>query len=246
MQSSNFDYQTWAMGIYLCLTSLKGVSSMKLHRGMNITQKSAWHLAHRLRKAMEHCDSSFTEPVEVDETYVGGLRPNMSEAKWKELAPMGRVPSGKAAVVGVKDRDSNEVHAEVVQSTDADTLQSFVVDHTNPRATVYTDEALAYKGLPFDHHVVRHSIHQYVKGDAHTNGIESLWSMLKRGRHKGTFHKFSLKHLDRYVQEFAGRHNMRQDDTITQMEGMMSGLEGKQLQNQDLIAYNGLDSGART
>ena len=106
MQSSNLDYQTWAMGIYLCLTSLKGVSSMKLHRGLNITQKSAWHLAHRLRKAMEHCDSSFTEPVEVDETYVGGLRPNMSNAKRKELAPMGRGPSGKAAVVGVKDRDS--------------------------------------------------------------------------------------------------------------------------------------------
>ena len=79
---------------------------------------------------------------------------------------------------------------------------------------------------------------------AHTNGIESFWSMLKRA-HKGTFHKFSPKHLDRYVQEFAGRHNLREQDTIDMMAAVAEGMKGERLRYQDLIADNGLDSGAR-
>ena len=84
-------------------------------------------------------------------------------------------------------------------------MQGFVKRHTAPGAKVYTDDATAYESLPFDHATVKHSLSEYVKGDVHTNGIESLWSMLKRA-HKGTFHKLSPKHLDRYIQEFAGRH----------------------------------------
>ena len=78
-----------------------------------------------------------------------------------------------------------------------------------------------------------------------TNGVESFWSMLKRG-HVGTFHKMSPKHIDRYVQEFAGRHNIRDADTIDQMAGVITGMEGKRLRYSDLIADNGLSSGARS
>ena len=148
MQSSNLGYQIWAMAIYLCLTSLKGLSSMKLHRDLNITQKSAWHLAHRLRKALESRGGMFSGPVEVDETYMGGKRRNMSNAKRKELAGTGRGSVGKVAVVGAKDRASNRVAAKVVTSTDKPTLQGFVVEHAAPGATVYSDEASRLRRHP--------------------------------------------------------------------------------------------------
>ena len=233
--------------MFLVSTSLKGVSSMKLHRDLGVTQKTAWFLSMRIRKALSQGDNVgtlFSGPVEVDETYVGGKRANMSNARRKELADTGRGPVGKTAVVGAKDRVTRQVAAKVVTSTDKETLQGFVKDHAAPGATVYTDEAKAYESLPFNHGVVKHSLSEYVKGDAHTNGIESLWSMLKRA-HKGTFHKMSPKHLDRYVQEFAGRHNVREQDTADQMRSMRTGMDGKRLRYRTLIAANGLDSGAR-
>ena len=124
--------------------------------------------------------------------------------------------------------------ARTVPATDKPTLQDFVAEHTAPGATVFTDEASAYQGMPFDHESVNHSAGEYVRDMAHTNGIESFWSMLKRGYH-GTFHHFSEKHLDRYVGEFAGRHNVREADTIDMMGGMVTGLDGKRLTYRDLI-----------
>ena len=242
MQASNLGYQTWALAIYLSLTSLKGVSSMKLHRDLGITQKSAWHLAHRLRQAFGEGGGTFSGPVEADETYIGGKRKNMPAAKRRELKGRGAV--GKTAVAGVKDRETKRVSARVVGSTDGPTLQGFVAEHAAPGAKVYTDEARAYEGMPFDHEAVRHSVGEYVRGMAHTNGMESFWAMLKRG-YVGTYHKLSPKHLDRYVTEFAGRHNTRDRDTGDQMVGLVTGMEGKRLRYADLIADNGLESGAR-
>ena len=244
MEGSKIGYQDWIVAAFLVMTSLKSVSSMKLHRDLGITQKSAWFLAHRLRAALSEDADLFSGPVEVDETYMGGKRKNMSNAKRKELADTGRGPVGKTAVVGAKDRASNQVAAKVVESTDADTLQGFVKDHADSEATVYTDDATAYESLPFDHDSVKHSLQEYVKGDVHTNGIESLWSLLKRA-HTGTFHRLSPKHLDRYVQEFAGRHNMRELDTINQINSVRRGMEGKRLTYKALIQDNGLKSGSR-
>ena len=120
----------------------------------------------------------------------------------------------------------------------------FIGDHAASGAIVYTDEATVYCGMPFVHASIRHLAGQYVDGPVHTNGIESFWSMLKRA-HKGTFHKMSPKHLSRYVAEFAGRHNVRGSDTIEQMTSVVSGLVGKALMYDALIADNGMDSGAR-
>ena len=108
---------------------------------------------------------------------------------------------------------------------------------------VYTDGEPAYWGLP-NHEAVRHSVGEYVRGMAHTNGMESFWSMLKRA-HMGTFHKLSPKHLDRYVQEFAGKQNTRDLGTLAQMRDTVARLVGKNLLYRALIADNGLDSGAR-
>ena len=132
-----------------------------------------------------------------------------------------------------------------MRGTDKATLQGFVAAHTEPGATVYTDDASAYEGIPFDHATVKHSLSEYVKDEIHTNGIESLWSMLKRA-HKGTFHKLSAKHLDRYVQEFAGRHNLRDEDTLDIMAAVATGMEHKRLRYRDLITPNGLASGSRS
>ena len=247
IERSKIPLRKWAIAIYLCLTSLKSVSSMKLHRDLKISQKSAWFMLHRLREAWvpKGDDDQFSGPVEVDETYMGGKRRNMSNAKRKELAGTGRGAVGKVAVVGVKDRASNRVVAKVVESTDKPTLQGFVVEHTAPGATVYSDEASAYEAIPFEHESVKHSVAEYVRGMAHTNGVESFWSILKRA-HMGTFHKISPKHLNRYVQEFAGKHNIRSADTLAQMAAMAAGLVGRRLMYRQLIAANGLSSGARS
>ena len=243
MQASNLGYQTWAIAIYLLTTNLKGVAAMKLHRDLEISYKSAWHLAHRLRAAFERGSPLFSGPVEVDETYIGGKRKNMPKAKRVALA--GRGGAGKTVVAGAKDRDTNRIAARSIPATDAETLHGFVADHAAPDATVYTDDAVAYRGIPQEHEAVRHSAGEYVKGQASTNGIESFWAMLKRG-YQGTFHHFSEKHTDRYVAEFAGRHNMRDADTIDMMGIVAADMRGKRVRYRELIAGSGLESGARS
>lgn len=233
MEQSKIPLRKWAFAIYLNATSLKGVSSMKLHRDLKITQKSAWFMAHRLREAFASEPGLFVGPVEVDETYMGGKRKNMPKAKRKKLT--GRGAAGKAAIVGAKDRETNKIRARTVNNTDRETLHGFVEAATETDATVYTDEAVAYKGMARRHETVCHSVGEYVCDQAHTNGMESFWATLKRG-HKGTFHNFSPKHLHRYVNEFAGRHNIRNADTIDQMRDIVAGMIGKRLMYRNLIA----------
>ncbi len=243
MEASNLTHREWAIGIFLFTTHLKGISSMKLHRDLGIGQKAAWFMLQRLRKAYELEVGLFSGPVEVDETYIGGKRKNMPKSKRKQMTGRGAV--GKTAVVGAKDRETNQVSAKVVQSTGKDALHEFVESRTEEDAQVYTDDAKAYRGMDRDHESVCHSVGEYVRDMAHTNGIESFWSMMKRGYH-GTYHKMSPKHLDRYVGEFAGRHNKREADTEGQMISIVTGMEGKRLRYKDLTADNGLSSGARS
>ncbi len=238
---SNISLRKWAIAVYLCLTSLKSVSSMKLHRDIGVSQKTAWFMLHRIREAWASTPhAEFSGPVEVDESYFGGKERNKHASK---RTHEGRGPVGKVAVVGVKDRGTRHVRATVVPDTSGPTLRGFVTANVSPDATVYSDGEPAYADLPHQE-AVTHSVGEYVRGMAHTNGMESFWSMLKRA-HMGTFHKLSPKHLNRYVQEFAGKHNIRDLGTMAQMRNTVSALVGRTLLYRDLIADTGMSSGAR-
>ena len=213
MYALKIGYRKWLIAVYLMTTNLKGVSSLKLRRDIRVTQKTAWHMAHRIREAWKRDDRSlFAGPVEVDEKYVGGLEKN-KHADDKLRAGRGTV--GKTPVAGMKDRATNQIDAKVVDRANKSTLQELVYSRTERDATVYTDEAAVYKDIDREHETVRHSVGEYVRGMAHANGMESFWSMLQRG-FVGAYRWMSRKHLFRYVAEFAERHNLRPLDTSEQ------------------------------
>ena len=237
LESSRLPLRKWAFATYLYVTSLKGVSSIKLHRDLKVTQKTAWFMLHRLREAWGESDAGsppFNGPVEADETHVGGKLKNMHADK--RAAARERFNYGKSIVAGVKDRETNRVSAGVVGDSTAYTLQTFVATRVASDARVYTDDGAAYRNMRLvtDHESVNHSAGEYVRGDAGTQGIEAFWSMIKRA-YNGTYHHWSPKHADRYIAEFAGRHNVRDADTADQMRSLVAAAVGKRLMYRDLI-----------
>ncbi|MYF64458.1 MAG: IS1595 family transposase [Chloroflexi bacterium] len=248
MHASNLSYRVWWLAIYQLVTNLKGVSSMKLHRDLGISQRAAWHLAHKIRRAWAvgaaGGKANFIGPVEVDETFVGGRqrsRHSKQRRYWRERANevdangVTHYWGSMVAVAGVKDRRTNRISAAVIPNIERHTLHDFITERTDRSAMVYTDDAIAYRRLPRRREAVNHSAGEYVRGEVGTQGIESFWAMLKRG-YKGTYYWWSEKHLHRYLAEFAGRHNNRPVDTEEQMRRMVRNMHRRHLSYARLVA----------
>lgn len=241
MEDSKIPLQKWIFAMYLMTVARKSISSVQLAKEIGVTQKSAWFMAHRIR---ESCKSSglLSGTVECDETYVGGKAKNMHR-KEREQKITGRGGSGKAIVFGAKSR-GGEVRAKVIQTTDGEQLHLAVKESVAHGSVLYTDQHRGYMGLgDYRQSAVNHGIGEYVRGNVHTNGIESFWAILKRA-HYGTFHKLSKKHLHRYVGEFVFKANTKElpafdkdgiDCGITTVRAHMAGMEGRRLTYKELI-----------
>lgn len=230
LAESRLPLQKWLMAIYMMTTARKGIPSTQMARQLGVTQKTAWFLAQRIREAWISNGGGMGPTVEIDETYIGGKERNKHSNKKLRA---GRGSIGKQAVVGVLERNGS-VAALPVSNTDKSTLQRVIRNHVSPGSTVYTDSHAGYRGMTgYNHAAVNHGVGEYVRQQAHTNGIESFWALLKRGYY-GIYHHMSAKHLHRYVNEFSFRHNTAKVDTIEFIEVTTERMMGRRLTYKEL------------
>lgn len=207
----------WLMAMWMVANCKNGVSSWEIHRSLDVTQKTAWFMLHRIRLALEgkashHLGGEHGGPVEIDETYVGGNRRNMHASRRLKMQRAMKDEAGKTIVMGILDRDLRQVRAKVIPNVKRETLQAEILANVGRKSEIYTDTLTGYDHLgrseqEYVHQTVNHML-EYVRGQVHTQGIENFWSLLKRGL-KGTYVSVEPFHLNRYVGEQIFRYNNR-------------------------------------
>jgi transposase-like protein len=230
-EDSPLGLDKWFVAVWSIANAKNGISSCELARAIGVTQKSAWHMLHRVRLAMK--TKSFQKiigEIESDETYVGGKARNMHKGKRKVR---GTGPSGKAIVQGLLQR-GGDVRCEVVPSPTRHCLEGVIRENVQAGAAVYTDDIRSYDHLGDDylHAVVNHAV-RYVEGRVHTNGLENFWSLLKRAL-GGTYVAVNPEHLPRYLDEQTFRFNKRKGTDGTRFLEVMLATPGKRLQYKEL------------
>ncbi len=232
-EDSPLGLETWLPAVWIITTAKNGVSSCEIARSLGVTQKSAWFMLHRIRKAMQNgsimkLGGKGGAGIEVDETFIGGKARNMHmHVKARRITGTGS--KDKVAVIGILER-GGEVRVSVVPSRKKKVLQTEVRKHVEAGSNVYTDLLLSYEGLETDyaHRVVDHAV-EYVNGMIHTNGLENFWSLLKRGI-GGTYVSVEPFHLFRYLDEQAFRYNNRKNKSdADRFSKVISQVAGKRL-----------------
>jgi transposase-like protein len=231
--NTKIELQKWFMALYIVTSHKKGISSLQLHRDIDVTQKTAWFMLQRIRNCFGFDnDNELNNEVEIDETFVGGKNKNRHADKKVENS-QGRSVKDKTPVLGMIEREG-KLNAVVVENTKMETITPEIVKNVKD-AIVYTDEWLGYNALKYiyNHSFVKHNQNEYVNGKVHTNTIEGFWSLLKRGIF-GIYHFTSKKHLQYYVDEFVFRYNSRQMSTSYRFNLLLANTE-KRLTYKELI-----------
>jgi transposase-like protein len=227
-QDSKLPLWKWFAAVYLMLESKKGISAKQVQRMLKIgSYETAWHLCHRIRSAMEGDEGKLTGIIEAEETWHGGKRRGVGSGN----------KVGKYMILGAVARDGG-VRLRVRQGNDRHTLHTFLDDVVADDAeAIYTDQWVGYKGIGDEntrHQVVNHSQEEWVRGDVHTNTVESVWSLFKRSV-IGSYHHMSIKHLDAYVDEMEWRFNNRENPFLFR-DTILALVEADALTYRELVA----------
>ncbi len=235
LERCKIDIRKFIYAAYLLMTARKGISSLQLSKELSVQQRTAWYVLHRLRVM---CGPSKMKAlhgqVEIDEMYLGGLEENKHQHK---KCPDAQGGKDKQIILGMREREGR-VFALPIKNKSSGTIHANVHKFVRPDSTVYTDENLSYKGMfVFKHESINHSAKEWVKGMAHTNGIESVWAVLQRG-FTGTYHHFSKKHCRAYVNEFTFRLNEGncERDTQDRLDDLFLAMVGKTITYRELTS----------
>lgn len=234
-ENTRIPLHKWLHAIYFLQTARKGISSIQLGKQIGTSQQAAWFMLHRLREAMDVQELKLTGVVEVDETFLGGLEANKHFSK---RIVKRHASSGKQPVIGLRERDGKTVAFPIPTVRRAELLGA-ILNHVSPEATVYTDDFRSYDGLTYHkyrHERVNHSKKEYARGNVHTNSVESLWALLKRG-YKGVYHHWKPKNTYRYAQEFVYRLNNVHPRRVTtdDLRAVVKHAIGKRLTYKELV-----------